>query len=174
MLMSFTRRAVAITAAAIIGGAMLSVHPATAVAGDLQLAQGAPPSSSAKPTVAPKSARERRTPAEFIDARIKSLRDRLKITPAEEPQWRVVAEVMRDNAKAIRALIAERIKTEKTMSAIDNLRSYRAIAKAHLDGIEKLIPAFGALYAKMPEAQKKIADSVFNRRPRRPWHGKRG
>ncbi len=174
MLMSLTRRAVAITAAAIIVGAMSSVHPATAVAGDPQLAQGAPPSSSAKAPAATKSAGERRTPAEFIDARIKALHERLKITPAEEPQWRVVAQVMRDNAKTIRALIVERIKTEKTMSAPDNLLSYRAIAKAHLDGIEKLIPAFEALYAKMPEAQKKIADSVFDRRPMRPRHGKRG
>jgi periplasmic protein CpxP/Spy len=174
MPMPSIHRAVTIAAATMIAGAALLVHPASAASGDRQLAQASPPPSSAKTAPAAKPAARRPAGAEFVEARIKSLHDQLQITAAEEPQWNAVAEVMRDNAKAISALIAERAKNTKTMSAIDNLRSYQAIAKAHLDGINKLIPAFEALYAVMPEAQKKTADIVFSRRPTRPEQKKSG
>ena len=116
----------------------------------------------------------RRSAAEFVEARIKSLHEQLKITKAEEPQWSAVAAAMRDGAKSVAALVAERAKKAKSMNAIENLRSYEAIAKAHLDGIRKLLPAFEALYAVMPEAQKKLADTVFTRRPTRPTSKKSG
>lgn len=109
-----------------------------------------------------------------VEARIKSLHDQLKITPAEEPQWKAVAQAMRDNAKNTGMLIADRAKNAKSMTAIDDLHSYRAILQSHLDGIDHLTTAFETLYASMPDAQKKIADAVFSRRPRHaapPKHG---
>ena len=60
------------------------------------------------------------------------------------------------------------------MTAIDDLHSYRAILQAHLDGIDKLTTAFEALYSAMPEAQKKLADTVFSRQPSRPMPPKKG
>ncbi len=162
--------AASMAAATALAAALLFLPPSQAVAADLQLAQAAPPASAP----APKAKPARRSPAEFVEARIKSLHDQLKITAAQEPQWSAVAAAMRDNEKAVAALVAERAKKSKTMSAIDNLRSYQAIAKAHLDGIEKLLPAFEALYAVMPDAQKKLADEVFDRRPTRPAAKKGG
>lgn len=162
--------AASIAAATMLAGALLMVQSPRAVAADLQLAQAAPPTS----TPAPKAKPARRAAADFIEARIKSLHDQLKITAAEEPKWSAVADAMRDNEKAVAALVAERAKKSKTMTAIDNLRSYQAIAKAHLNGIEKLLPAFEALYAEMPDTQKKLADEVFDRRPTRPRAKKAG
>ncbi|MGH7036393.1 MAG: Spy/CpxP family protein refolding chaperone [Stellaceae bacterium] len=130
-------------------------------AAELHMAQAAP-QPAAKPA-----------PTSYVEARIKSLHDELKITAAEEPKWNAVADAMRDNAQSVGALINERAKKAKAMNAVDNLSSYQAIAKAHLDGIEKLLPAFKALYADMPAAQKKTADTVFNRRPQRPSHAPR-
>jgi hypothetical protein len=49
------------------------------------------------------------------------------------------------------------------MTAVDNLKTYEAIADAHAEGLQKLVPAFETLYASMSEAQKKNADEVFNR-----------
>ncbi len=147
--------------AAIVAVAVLLVFHATAtVAGPRQVAEAAPGTTTSAPG--------RLSSGDYVEARIKALHDELKITPAEEPQWSAVAAAMRDNAKSTGALIAERAKKTKSMSAVENLRTYEAIAKAHLDGIEKLLPAFEALYAVMPEAQKKNADLVFNRRPTRP------
>ena len=152
-------RRAAILAALLIGAAFFVQPPSAA---EQQLAQGSPPAASS-PSAAPKPGS-----TDYVEARIKSLHDQLKITPAQEQQWSAVAQAMRDSAKATGALIAERSKKAKSMSAVDDLQSYQAIAKAHLDGINKLVPAFQALYAAMPDAQKKIADSVFARRPTRP------
>ena len=155
-------RAAAIAAITIFVGAALSAQPS--VAANLQLAQAATPAPSAKAPAAKPAA----AVADPVEARIKSLHDQLKITAAEEAQWNPVAQAMRDNAKATGALITDRTKKAKTLTAIDDLHSYRAILQAHLDGIDKLTTAFQALYSAMPDAQKKIADTVFARRPSRP------
>jgi len=148
-------RAAAIAAVAVLVGTMaLAPVPAFAQA------------TSAPATDAGTAAKAK--PADPVEARIKSLHDQLKITAAEEPQWSAVAQAMRDNAKSTGTLIAERNKKAKTMSALDDLHSYRAILQAHLDGIDKVTTAFQALYSAMPDSQKKIADAVFARRPTRP------
>jgi len=103
-----------------------------------------------------------------VEAHIKSLRASLQITAAQDPQWQAVAQAMRDNANAMRALIKDRAAKAKTMTAIDDLQSYAAIADAHAAGVKALIPPFQALYDTMSDAQKKIADAVFQHRPRHP------
>ncbi len=109
-----------------------------------------------------------------VEARIKSLHDGLQITATQEPQWQAVAEVMRDNAKATGALIRERAANINTMTAVDDLHSYQAIAEAHASGIQKLIPAFEALYASMSDAQKTNADRIFRHQMKRSSHRKSG
>ena len=44
-----------------------------------------------------------------VEARIKELHTKLKITPAQEELWNNVTQVMRDNAKTMEALIKARI-----------------------------------------------------------------
>ena len=105
-------------------------------------------------------------PADRVEAHIKSLHDQLKITPAQESQWAAVAQAMRDSASNMQTLIQQRMQNAKTMTAVDDLRSYQTIAQAHLDGLNKLVPAFDTLYASMSDAQKKNADTVFQHRPR--------
>ncbi len=147
----------ALTAAAMLG-AVLFVLPSAA------LAQAAPPPAAAKAMPAP----------DRLEARIKSLHKQLGITAAQEPQWQAVADVMRGNGKAIGALIEQREANAKTMTAIDDLNAYAAIADAHAANVKKLIPAFSALYATMSDAQKKNADAVFSHRPRPPHPKKPG
>jgi protein CpxP len=96
-----------------------------------------------------------------VEARINYLHAKLKITSAQEEQWKSVAQVMRDNADKLSTLAKERSKSEKTMTAIDNLKSYAEIAEAHEDGTKKLIPAFQSLYNNMSDDQKKAADAEF-------------
>jgi len=147
------------TAAAMLG-AVLFMLPAAA------LAQAAPPPPPAAAKAAPAPDR--------IEARIKALHQQLGITAAQEPQWQAVADVMRDNAKSTGALIAQREANAKSMTAIDDLNAYAAIADAHAAGVKKLIPAFTALYATMSDAQKKNADAVFSHRPSHPHPKKPG
>jgi protein CpxP len=142
----------ALTAATILG-AVLFMLPADAVA------QASPPTAPAA----------KAAPANPVEARIGSLHDALRITSAQEPQWQAVAEAMRDNAKTTGALIKERVAKAKTMTAVDDLHSYEAIADAHAAGLKTLTANFETLYASLSDAQKKSADAAFRRRaPRSP------
>jgi len=121
--------------------------------------QASPPAASSAPAK-PKPTRETR-----VEARIKTLHAQLKITPDQEDAWNAVAGVMRDSASTIDQLSQQRAKDRtKGMSAVENLKTYQAIADAHADEMNKLVPAFQALYDKMSPAQQKNADAVFNSR----------
>ena len=154
------RRAAAVSVLALLvaGGAALAASADPAAGPPLRLAQAttpAAPSGSAP-------ARTRPSPAERVEARIKSLHDRLKITSAQEPQWNAVAQAMRENAQTMESAIQQRHQTAN-MTAIDDLKAYQAIAQAHLQNVQKLIPAFQTLYDTLSPEQKKAADDAFNR-----------
>jgi len=155
---TFTRNLAALTAIAFLTAGGLAIPGARAQA---PAPAAAPP--AATPAPAPKTPRY---DAASVEARIKRLHDRLKITAAETDLWNQVAQVMRDNARDLDTLIRSRDHDARTMSAVDNLRNYQKIADAHADGLKKLVTAFGALYDAMPDSQKATADAVFGRRVR--------
>ncbi len=96
-----------------------------------------------------------------VDKRIAELHYKFKITAAQEPQWAAVAQVMRENAKSMKALIKDREENAKTMTAMDDLVSYEKLAEAHESDVKKLIPVFQTLYDGMSAHQKKLADETF-------------
>jgi hypothetical protein len=149
MMLHLTARSPGAFAAATLLAALLLL-PAAALA---QASSSAPPAAMS-------------APSPRVEARIKSLHAALKITAAEEPLWQTVADVMRGNAVTTGTLIEERAAKAKAMTAVDDLRSYAAIAASHAAGVQKLESAFEPLYAAMPDNQKKLADAVFRRRPR--------
>ncbi|MGO8916907.1 MAG: Spy/CpxP family protein refolding chaperone [Stellaceae bacterium] len=100
-----------------------------------------------------------------IRARIKYLHDRLRITPAQEPLWATVAQVMRDNTTAVAPLLRERLQSAEKGNAVDTLGAYEKLGEAQLDGLKKFTTAFEALYAGLSNDQKKIADAVFRLGP---------
>jgi hypothetical protein len=101
--------------------------------------------------------------AQHVEDRIKTLHSKLGITSAQETKWNDVAQAMRDNETAITQQIQARQQNVETMSAIDDLQSYEKIAQVHVDGLQKLIPVFQALYNDMSDDQRKKADEVFGR-----------
>ena len=105
------------------------------------------------------------------ELRIKDMHAKLNISAAQEEQWGKVAQVMRDEAKTMDKLTQARVDHAKTMTAVDDLKSYGEIADAHADGIKKLTPAFASLYAGMTDAQKLEADTFFRHGNRK--HGDR-
>jgi len=108
------------------------------------------------PVLAAKASNEDRA-----EARIKDMHAKLKITPAQEDQWAKITQEMRDNAKSMDALTQKRFATAKTMTAVEDLKSYSEIADAHASGIKKFTPLFETLYASMSDTQKKEADTLF-------------
>jgi len=96
-----------------------------------------------------------------IEEHINKMHTSLKITPAQEEQWKNVAQVMRENAKSVKDLTGAREKNAKTMNAVADLKSYSEIIDAQAAGLKKFIPAFETLYAGMSDEQKKNADTIF-------------
>jgi chromosome segregation ATPase len=149
-----------VAVAALLGATILA-SPLTAARADsathatLQLAQAAaPPSKAATGATAMKP--------ETVEQRITSLHTALKITADEESKWTGVAQAMRDNATAMQKLIDERAaQAPQSMTALDDLISYQKFVQAHVDGLKNLTAAFETLYNSMPDAQKKVADKVF-------------
>jgi periplasmic protein CpxP/Spy len=115
----------------------------------------------ATPPAAGKPAHSRVSRADRAEMRIKQLHDQLQITPAQETQWGAGAQAMRDDATAMQSVIAKRRQNRSTMTAVDDLRSYQEVTETHVAGLQKLIPAFQALYDSMSADQKKNADTVF-------------
>jgi periplasmic protein CpxP/Spy len=176
----------AVAAGAILSALMLC-HPAPAAAApdQLILAQAAPalaPSATTPQSTAPQKAPEqapakaphaRMSPSARVEARIKDLHASLHITAAQETQWNGVAQAMRDNAKAIETVAADRTENLATMSAVDDLRSYESLSEVHADGLKKLVAAFAPLYDSMSDSQKKAADTLFRQHERHPTPAKK-
>ena len=99
---------------------------------------------------------------ETVEQRISQLKTALKITPDQESKWNSVAQAMRENAASMEKLVAsKRAIAPASMTAVEDLGTYREFSQAHLDGLKNLIPAFKSLYDSMPADQKKNADQVF-------------
>jgi len=143
--------------AALMGATMLVSPLAAAHAGsaEVQFAQATTPQTHAAEAATS-------TKGETVEQRIATLHAALKITPDETAKWNAVAQAMRENASNMDQLIAENRKTApQDMSAVDDLKSYQKFAQAHVDGLKNLLSSFTTLYSAMPDAQKKVADSVF-------------
>jgi periplasmic protein CpxP/Spy len=103
------------------------------------------------------------TKGETVEQRITNLHAALKITPAQDAQWNAVAQAMRENAASMDKLVAaNRTTPPQNMTAVEDLKTYQKFAEEHVAGLKNLISAFSTLYDAMPDAQKKVADEVFN------------
>jgi len=145
---------------ALLGAALLSgpSNPAradTVANGAFQMAQTTSPHSQA-------GAAATASKAETVEQRITTLHAALKITQPEDAQWNAVAQAMRENAASMEKLVADGVTTPpRAMTAVEDLEMYQKYAQAHVDGLKNLISSFKTLYSAMPDAQKKVADGVF-------------
>lgn len=96
-----------------------------------------------------------------VEQRITDLHQKLQITAAQEPQWGRFAAVMRDNASNMVKGFDARVDKLPTMTAPESMQSYATMSMEHATEMQKLVPAFTALYATMSDAQKKVTDTVF-------------
>jgi hypothetical protein len=148
-------RSVAVAAllgATILAGPLTMARADGVTPASIQLAQATPPAAAAATEAKP----------ETVEQRITSLHASLQITAAEEPKWNSVAQAMRDNAAGMQKLVADKMaESTQSPSAVDDLKTYEKFAQAHVAGLKNLTSAFETLYDAMPDAQKKVADGVF-------------
>jgi hypothetical protein len=96
-----------------------------------------------------------------IEQRIADLQNKLQISAAQKPQWDRFTQIMRENARDMDRIFQTRVQSLDTMNAEDNMKSYAMIATHHAQDVQRLVPAFDALYTKMNDSQKRTADQVF-------------
>ena len=173
------------SAAALVAGLMLAAPvmaadptPAAAPAASKQAPVAAPAASAQKPAAAPVASAK--TPAakphhhhqavDPVEARIKKMQKKLHVTAAQTEQWNAVAQAMRNNAKSMHDVVMEKRKSNKTMTAVEDLKAYQHIAETHAEGIKKLTAAFEPFYASLSDKQKKAADDAFRAHKARHHH----
>jgi protein CpxP len=161
--MSHTIRRILITAA-IIGLGGFAAVAAPAAAGDPSTA-GSPTAVKAKPTAGHEAT---------IEQRIQDMHAKLLISPAQQSQWDAFADMMRTNARNMDQTFQQRVNTMSGMTAPENLQSYGQVAMSHAQDLQKLGPAFQALYDTMSNSQKKTADQVFRDEIHRGKHARLG
>lgn len=150
---------------------MMRLHHVLAVmvaAGGLQagaaLAQ-TPTGATATNATATSSAGDDAAMKQAVDQRIGALQSKLSITPAQMNDWNSFAQAMRDNASSTNDLFKQRAQNAGSMSAVDNMKSYAAIARAYADNTEHLATSFATLYGKLSPDQQKTADELFRQPP---------
>ncbi len=116
------------------------------------------PGAASKPAA---SAADKHAPSR-IEQRIAALRAKLKITPAETSAFDDFAGVMRENASHMETLVQQRRAALASATAVDDMRSYQGMAQAHVDDLNRLVPAFERLYETLSPDQKKLADRSFH------------
>jgi len=107
-------------------------------------------------------ARPNAQPAPNVEANISGLHQKLQITPAQEAQFTVIANVMRENARAEASAPHQ---PPANATAVDDLRAEIRYDEVELAGLKRLLPALEALYSTLSPAQKKSADAVFRQGP---------
>ena len=149
----------ALMGATMLAGPLTAARADTIANGAFQLAQAATQAPSQK---SPAAAAATSAKGETVEQRITDLHAALKITPDEDAKWNAVAQAMRENAAAMDKLVAQtRTTPAANMTAVDDLQMYQKFSQAHVDGLKNLISSFSSLYTAMPDAQKKVADGVF-------------
>jgi Spy/CpxP family protein refolding chaperone len=130
------------------------------------------PPGPANSTVAPSEARhhaaERMMPGQFVDGRIAFLKTELKITPAQEVQWRQVEAAMRENARALDQAITAARQSRSGSDAVQRLELREQFAKVRADNDARLLAAFKPLYAGLSPEQQQMANQLVG--AHHHWH----
>jgi LTXXQ motif family protein len=99
-------------------------------------------------------------PAPNIEANIAQLRQRLQITPAQEPRFAALANVMRQNSRMM-----PNAPPPTNLNPIQGLRFAIQAGEQELVGLKRMLPALEALYASLSPMQQRTADQLFRQGP---------
>jgi periplasmic protein CpxP/Spy len=118
---------------------------------------GAPPAAPAavgpvQPAQAP--------PPQGVEGSIAMLHQRLGITPAQEPAFAALANVMRENAR-----MAPGGPPPANADAVYQLQLSIQYAQQELSGMRRMLPALRQLYANLSPTQRTIANQLFRQGP---------
>ena len=168
-----TAAAVVLAAGIAAGSAMAFPAPHAAATGATPVAYGADDAGQRHmPQHArPGMHRERRPVS--LEQRAERMKERLKITEAQQPQWNAVVGVMQKQAKAFAAARAEfwqkkaNGETPKVLTTPERMAQRDQALEKRLNSRREFTAAFTALYNTMSPDQKKLADDLLSGRHHR-------
>jgi LTXXQ motif family protein len=99
-------------------------------------------------------------PAPNIEANLAQLHQRLQITPAQEPRFEALANVMRQNARMM-----PNAPPPANPNPVQGLRFAIQAGEQELAGLKRMLPALEGLYASLSPIQQRTADQVFRQGP---------
>jgi len=99
--------------------------------------------------------------AGHVEGRIAFLKAELKITDAQEPLWKAVAETIRSNAKDMAGMPHAMPMMGGSGTLSEKLAAHEKMMTAHLDGLRRLRTSLDPLYAALSADQKKTADGLM-------------
>ena len=154
MLQAIFRLVMAASLAA--AGLMPPGAPARAAAMAAAMMDGPAPGHRASPLLPVQAP----APAPNVEANIAQLGQRLQITPAQEPRFEALANVMRQNARMM-----PNAPPSANPNPVEGLQFAIEASEQELGGLKRLLPALEALYASLSPAQQQTADQVFRQGP---------
>jgi periplasmic protein CpxP/Spy len=95
-----------------------------------------------------------------VESSIAMLHQRLGITPAQEPAFSGLANVMRENAR--NATVGP---PPANASAVYQLQAAIQFGQQEIDGMRRMLPALQTLYASLSPQQQAIANQMFRQGP---------
>lgn len=139
--------------------------------GLLVLPVTAAPAAAQNPSAAPPSRQPGQPPGGSpIDVQIRQLHQLLRITPAQEPDFRAFAEAWRSRQETISALFQRRPPDVNT-NALESLRFSQRLAAANATTLQRMIGPFARLYASFSPTQRQTANRLFLRQAPAPGRG---
>ena len=142
-------------------GLMTALVPGATAPAQAALCEGhAPPARAPRPLMLVQAPA---APGPSVEANIAQLRQRLMITPAQEPQFAALANVVRQNARMMPAA-----PPPPNAGAVQDLRLAIQYGQQELDGMRRLLPALQALYGVLTPVQRQAADQAFRQGPGGP------
>jgi len=97
-----------------------------------------------------------------LERHIDHLKTALKITPAQQPQFDQLAQVLRDNATERQQNFQDlRGQRGQPQSAVDRLQNGLKLTQLRVTQDQRYLDVFQPLYASFSTDQKQIADKMF-------------
>ncbi|WP_292269343.1 Spy/CpxP family protein refolding chaperone [Mesorhizobium sp.] len=106
------------------------------------------------------------TSPDHVEGRIAFMQAELKLTDAQQPQWKAVADAMRNNAKLAKDAMAGMGGAmmpagSAAMTPLKRIDHVEQMLSARLEGLRQLKTAMEPFYATLSEAQKAVADKLL-------------
>jgi len=156
-------RKLLVPAAPLVVGAIAALNVTLAQAADTDVEEQ--PGITAEQTAPENAARTQHDPGAYVLKRLTHLKEKLQITPDQEPQWQAFSDTVVQQTQQLRS--AHRTRQAAPAKAPERIDRQVELMKQRVAGFEAIAQSAKTLYAALTPAQQQVADERllrFNRK----------